>query len=92
MYGRSLTKEHRKRELQKIMKQNHKILERIQNARPTYNHNVWAEEAKKNNKILANISEFKTKRINSSSRRIKMRHDDDDFLLDYDAMSMSDFL
>lgn len=91
MYARSLSKEHRKRELQKIMKQNHKILERIQNARPTYNHQVWAEEAKNNDKILANISEFKTKRAKNSFRRMKLRSDDEDFLLDYDAISMSDF-
>jgi hypothetical protein len=78
-------------ELQKIMKQNHKILERIQNARPTYNHQVWAEEAKNNDKILVNISEFKTKRPKNSSKRMKLRNYDEDFLLDYDAMSMSDF-
>ncbi len=36
-----------------------KILKRIQNARPTYNHKRWEEEAKKSQDILQNICEFK---------------------------------
>ena len=58
-YSHSLGKERRKRELQRITKENQKILKRIQNARPTYNHMRWEEEAMRNRDILQNISEFK---------------------------------
>ena len=58
-YSHSLSKERRKRELQRITKENQKILKRIQNARPTYNHMRWEEEAKRNQDILQNICEFK---------------------------------
>lgn len=58
-YSHSLSKERRKRELQRITKENQKILKRIQNARPTYNHMLWEKEAKRNQDILQNICEFK---------------------------------
>jgi len=58
-YSHSLSKERRKRELQRITKENQKILKRIQGARPTYNHMRWEEEAKRNSDILQNICEFK---------------------------------
>lgn len=60
-YSHSLSKERRKRELQRITKENQQILRRIQNAQPAYNHVEWEEEARKNDKILENISEFKTR-------------------------------
>jgi len=60
-YGHSLNKERRKRELQRITKQNRQILQRIQESQPTYNHLEWEEEAKTADQILANISEFKPK-------------------------------
>lgn len=58
-YSHPLSKERRKRELQRITKANQKILERIEGARPTYNHKKWEEEAKRNSEILQNICEFK---------------------------------
>jgi len=58
-YGHSLSKERRKRELQRISNQNLKILRRIQESKPTYNHCHWEEEAKANDRIIANISEFR---------------------------------
>lgn len=58
-YSHSLSKERRKRELQRITKENQKILRRIQEARPTYNHARWEEEAARSRDILQNICEFK---------------------------------
>ena len=55
-----MNKDRRKRELQKITKQNKQILKRIREAQPTYDHYKWEEEAKNHDKILANICEFKT--------------------------------
>jgi len=60
-YGRSLNKDSRKRELQKITKQNQLILRRIQEAAPTFDHLQWAEEARVNDGFMQNICEFKPK-------------------------------
>ena len=79
-YRHSLNKECRKRELQRITKENYQILRRIQDARPTYNHLKWEEEAKVNNKILANICEFKPK----DNKKFKS-YEEDDILIDYSA-------
>ncbi|KAL7535647.1 hypothetical protein ACHAWF_005225 [Thalassiosira exigua] len=68
-YSHSLSKERRKRELQRITKENQKILRRIQDARPTYNHMRWEEEAKKSNDILQNISEFKPQPVHSKDQQ-----------------------
>ncbi|GMI55514.1 hypothetical protein ScalyP_jg7841 [Parmales sp. scaly parma] len=57
-YGRSLNKDCRKRELQKITKQNQLILRRIQEATPTFDHLQWAEEARVNDGFMQNICEF----------------------------------
>jgi hypothetical protein len=59
-YSKSKNKDRRKREMQRIEKENQQILKRIRAARPTYNHQKWEEEAKVNDRILANICEFKT--------------------------------
>ena len=45
--------------MKRITKENQQILKRIQAARPTYNHQKWEDEAKVNDRILANICEFK---------------------------------
>ena len=42
-YSQSLNRERRKRELQRITRENQKILARIQAAEPTYDHLEWAE-------------------------------------------------
>ena len=73
-YSHSLSKERRKRELQRITKDNQKILQRIQAARPTYNHKRWEEEAQRNDEILQNICEF---RPQNSLRRTQEQEDDD---------------
>mmetsp|Transcript_13225 Transcript_13225/g.24833 ORF Transcript_13225/g.24833 Transcript_13225/m.24833 type:complete len:187 (+) Transcript_13225:155-715(+) len=69
-YGHSLNKDRRKRELQRITKQNLQILNRIQGAMPTYNHKQWEKEAKENDKILSNISEFDKPSSNTKSGQI----------------------
>lgn len=79
-YRHSLNKECRKRELQRITKENHQILRRIQDARPTYNHRKWEEEARVNKQILANICEFKPKDMENFDR-----FEDDDILIDCNA-------
>jgi len=73
-YSHSLSKERRKRELQRITKDNQKILQRIQAARPTYNHKRWEEEAQRNDEILQNICEF---RPQNCRRRTQEQEDDD---------------
>jgi len=75
-----LNKECRKRELQRITKENYQILRRIQDARPTYNHKKWEMEAKANKQILANICEFKPKEDGMFSR-----YPDDDILIEHSA-------
>jgi len=62
--------------LQRITKDNQKILKRIQAARPTYNHKKWAEEAKRKNEILQNICEFKPQR---ATRRMEPEEEDSIF-------------
>ncbi|KAL3763998.1 hypothetical protein ACHAW5_000037 [Stephanodiscus triporus] len=68
-YSHPLSKERRKRELQRITKANQKILERIECARPTYNHKKWEDEAKRNNDILQNICEFKPQHVQVNDRK-----------------------
>lgn len=73
-YGHSLNKDRRKRELQKITKQNHQILKRIQEAQPTYDHLKWEEKAQEHDNILANICEFKTIKHKKNE---SIQHDDE---------------
>jgi len=77
-----LNKESRKRELQKITKQNQQILKRIQESRPTYDHLLWKEQAKVNNQVLLNICEFKPKKLAHLSsanydKKMLVGYDDD---------------
>lgn len=57
-HGHSLNIDRRKRELARINKDNLKILQRIQEAKPAYNHRKWEQDARNNDKILHNICEF----------------------------------
>ena len=82
-YGHSLNNERRKRELQRITKQNHQILKRIQNSRPTYNHLAWEDQAKINDRILENICEFKPKKLLENGN-LMSRHYNENFMVDYD--------
>lgn len=68
-YAHSLNKDRRKRELQKITKENRQILKRIEDAQPTYDHSRWEEEADENDRILQNICEFKPQPYGSEQSR-----------------------
>lgn len=57
-YGHSLNKEQRKRELQKITKNNMSILRRIQQAAPTYDHTEWQEHERVHDEYMRNICEM----------------------------------
>ena len=54
--ARSLNREVRKRELLKITFENQSILRRIQDRKPNYNHNEWANKHKQTEGYLKNIS------------------------------------
>ncbi|CAM9739163.1 unnamed protein product [Phaeothamnion confervicola] len=57
-YAKSLNREHRKRELQKITKENQRILHAIQSSEPVYDHVKWEEEARRHEEYMRNICEF----------------------------------
>ena len=48
----------RKRELQKITRENQATLRRIQAAEPTYDHLAWAEHEKQHEEYMKNICEL----------------------------------
>lgn len=48
----------RRLELQRITQENQRLLKRIQETEPIYNHLEWEEDAKKRATIMANMSEF----------------------------------
>ena len=48
----------RKKELRKIVTENHHLLNRIQITVPTYDHVKWKKDAKKHVDILRNMTEF----------------------------------
>ena len=79
-----MSKERRKRELQKITKQNQKILKRIQGARPTYNHKAWEQQAKDSDRILTNICEFKPKKASRQNSEKLADLYDDEYLLEFE--------
>lgn len=57
-YGHSLNKGLRKREMQRITRENQAILHRIQRQEPTYDHQQWEEHAKLSQKYASNIQEY----------------------------------
>ena len=57
-YAHSLNREQRKRELQKITRENQAILRRIQAAEPTYDHLAWAEHERTHEEYMKNICEL----------------------------------
>jgi len=96
-YGRSLNRDRRKRELQRITKQNQQILHRLTNSKPIYDHVKWEEEAKAKDEILANICEFKTNRNQKAKIRREQKYyidnhqySDDEFF-EYDDHYNDDF-
>ena len=48
----------RRLELQRITQENQRLLKRIQETEPCYNHLEWEEDARKREVIIANMSEF----------------------------------
>mmetsp|Transcript_14047 Transcript_14047/g.30403 ORF Transcript_14047/g.30403 Transcript_14047/m.30403 type:complete len:171 (+) Transcript_14047:78-590(+) len=48
----------RRLELQRITQENQRLLKRIQETEPCYNHLEWEEDARKREAIMANMSEF----------------------------------
>lgn len=57
-YAKSLNRESRKRELQKITKENARILQAIQSSEPFYDHTRWEREARAHERYMKNICEF----------------------------------
>ena len=57
-YSQSLNRERRKRELQRITRENQNILGRIQATEPTYDHLAWAEHEKQHEDYMKNICEL----------------------------------
>jgi hypothetical protein len=58
MLGKSLNKEHRKRELMRITEENLSILKRIQHKEPHYSHLEWEEKARRDEEYLKNCAEY----------------------------------
>jgi E3 ubiquitin-protein ligase TRIP12 len=48
----------RRLELQRITQENQRLLKRIQETEPCYNHLEWEEDARKREQYIANMSEF----------------------------------
>ena len=57
-FRRSLTQTHRKLELERITQENQRLLKRIQETEPCYNHLEWEESAKAREVYLRNMTEF----------------------------------
>jgi len=57
-YSQSLNRERRKRELQRITRENQRILSRIQAAEPTYDHLAWAEHEREHEENMKRICEL----------------------------------
>jgi len=70
---KSLNKTHRKQELQRITRENQRLLRRIQEREPFYDHNKWEEDRKKNEKLVKNISEYPTLSMSKPGKRKVMR-------------------
>jgi hypothetical protein len=57
-FGKSLMQTHRKLELQRITQENQRLLRRIQETEPCYNHLAWEDDAKKRSIYMKNMSEY----------------------------------
>ena len=84
-YSHSLSRERRKRELARITRENRQILRRIREARPTYDHARWEEEAARSRDVLQNICEFKppAAAAAAAARRAGGARGEDDSVFDY---------
>ena len=66
-FRRSLTDTHRKLELQRITQENQRLLRRIQETEPCYNHLQWEEEHKRRQVYIRNMSEFQDPPVGSGT-------------------------
>ena len=55
---KSLNKDGRKAELQRVTRENKDLLRRIQHVEPAYDHLEWAEDARRHGEWLENLCEF----------------------------------
>lgn len=55
---KSLNNSFRKKELERITKENHQILKRIQNSTPMYDHTSWERDRRQQEQYLKNICEY----------------------------------
>ncbi|GBG27875.1 Hypothetical Protein FCC1311_040982 [Hondaea fermentalgiana] len=67
---KSLNKSYRKKELQRITEENQKILRRIQERQPYYNHAQWEEERRLQERYVRNICEYP---VNGDKKRRRRR-------------------
>ena len=84
--GSSMNKSYRKRELQRITKENQAILRRIQACEPSLNRAVWEEDRRQNEKLLRNICEnpFVLRGNATQRRQMEMRQEYPDDLYESD--------
>ena len=68
---KSLLSTAKKLELQRITQDNQRLLKRIQEIEPCYNHLIWEEEAKKREIYKRNMSEFANENTNHTLRPIR---------------------
>ena len=57
-YSRSLNRESRRKDLQKITRENQRILNAIQSSEPFYSHVKWEQEARQNREYMKRICEM----------------------------------
>lgn len=58
-FGKSLIQTSRRVELHRITQENQRLLQRIQEVEPIYNHLEWEEEAKQRAAYVKNMSDFR---------------------------------
>eukprot|EP00033_Pygsuia_biforma_P002059 GCRY01002287.1.p1 GENE.GCRY01002287.1~~GCRY01002287.1.p1 ORF type:complete len:347 (-),score=42.84 GCRY01002287.1:609-1649(-) len=76
----SLNNVHRRRELDRITQENQKLLKRIQEKEPHYNHLAWEKDFQQNQKYKQNILEYKqTPGKKTRTVRRKAVHSEDHF-------------
>eukprot|EP01138_Halocafeteria_seosinensis_P008999 gb/GECG01009198.1/.p1 GENE.gb/GECG01009198.1/~~gb/GECG01009198.1/.p1 ORF type:complete len:269 (+),score=34.20 gb/GECG01009198.1/:1-807(+) len=66
-YGHSMNRTQRKRELQKITRENQQILRRIQQTMPMYNHWEWERDREYQERLVNNICEYQPSITTKSS-------------------------
>ena len=68
MYRRTLHRSRRKQELEKITNENLKILNRIENARPTYSHAEWERKAAEDDERMFKLCEYPPESLREQRR------------------------